>query len=194
MATSREIFQQIKQEIRFQRDENESNTEKESHYTEIGNTLLRISNHCTWLYVWDNFLECNPKKKGHPIVSIVFEDKGNTFSHDNLVLKRYRRRPIKVMEYVYPIHGQDRWIQKEDIDKIIKSIKQISGYEYKDTTGKCNEPELRVSENPPSRGDGPTDGTSTEESINDCLQRQYEMMCNLGCMSRELYERLIHES
>jgi len=35
---------------------------------------------------------------------------------------------------------------------------------------------------------------SGNQSVNDCLQRQYEMMNKLGCMSRELYERLIHES
>lgn len=53
MAYAREIFQKIKQKIRFQR----SDKELDSHYTILGNTLVRVSNHCTWMCVWDEYLE-----------------------------------------------------------------------------------------------------------------------------------------
>lgn len=57
MAFAREIFQQIKNYFRFQRAEKEM----DSHYTILGNTLVRVSNHCTYMYVWDNYFEKIPK-------------------------------------------------------------------------------------------------------------------------------------
>lgn len=51
--------------------------------------------------VWDNMLKGNPKWQGKPIISIVFEDNGNTFSEENLFSLGYRIRPIKIREYVY---------------------------------------------------------------------------------------------
>ena len=41
VAYSREIFQKIKEKIRFHQAEKEADT----HYTILGNTLVRISNH-----------------------------------------------------------------------------------------------------------------------------------------------------
>lgn len=101
MAFAREIILQILQNIRFRVP---NIGEKQSYYTTIGDTLVRVSDHCTWMYVWDNFLENNPKLKGKPIVSIVFEDTGDTFTEDCLLIKRFRRNPIKVNEFVYPLH------------------------------------------------------------------------------------------
>lgn len=151
MAFAREIIKKILENVRFR----VSNTEeKESYYTQIGNTLLRISNHCTRLYVWDDILEKNPKWKGLPIVSIVFEDKDDTFNEiDCLTLKRYRRRPIKVNEYVYRLQGNGQWITKQDEQLIIRSIKGICNGQYVDITNKCDEPQLRVSINPPDKDD-----------------------------------------
>lgn len=57
MAFAREIFQQIKNYFRFQRAEKEI----DSHYTILGNTLVQVSNHCTYMYVWDNYFEKKPK-------------------------------------------------------------------------------------------------------------------------------------
>ena len=68
MAFAREIFQQIKNHIRFQQ------AEKDSHYTILGSTIVRISNHCTHMKVWENYFEKHPKYEGMKIVSIVFED------------------------------------------------------------------------------------------------------------------------
>ena len=53
MAYAREIFIAIKQKIRFQ----QADKEADSHYTVLGNTLVRISNHCTWMKIWDNYLQ-----------------------------------------------------------------------------------------------------------------------------------------
>ena len=136
MAFSREIIK-----IRVPKNE------RDSYYTTINNTLVRVSNHCTRLYVWDNFLEENPKCKGMSIVSIVFEDEEDTFIEEEcLVLKRNRKKPVKVKEYVYRLQGNPHFIEKNDEKLIIQSIKNISG-QYIDKTGK-SESFLRVSRNP----------------------------------------------
>lgn len=93
MAHSREIIKKVLQYVRFRVPQTE---EKNSYYTEINGTLVRISNHCTRLRVWDEILEKNLKWKGKPIISIVFEDSENTFDEiDCLVLKRFRMKPNK---------------------------------------------------------------------------------------------------
>ena len=143
MAFSREIIKKILQNVRFRVPKNE----RDSYYTTINNTLVHVSNHCTRLYVWDNFLEENPKCKGMPIVSIVFEDEEDTFIEEEcLVLKRNRKKPVKVKEYVYRLQGNPHFIEKNDEKLIIQSIKNISG-QYIDKTGK-SESFLRVSRNP----------------------------------------------
>ena len=67
MAFAREIFIQIKNVIRFQQSEKES----DSHYTVLGNTLVRVSNHCTYMYVWENFFKIHPKQRGMKILSLT---------------------------------------------------------------------------------------------------------------------------
>ena len=130
MAYAREIFQKIKEKIHFQKAKKEA----DSYYTILGNTLVRISNHCTWMKVWDDMLNKNPKWKGKPIVSIVFEDNGNTFCEDCLFSLGYRKRPIKVQEYVY----ESAHLEKLDISLIIQSIIAISkSNNYIDQTKKC---------------------------------------------------------
>lgn len=120
MPFAREIIKQILSKVPFQAD----NKEKDSYYTMIGGTLVRVSNHCTRLYVWDNFLEKNQKCKGMPIISIVFEDNEDTFiEEDCLVLKRYRKKPIKVKEYVYRLQGNPQFIDKND-EKLYNTINQ----------------------------------------------------------------------
>lgn len=148
MAYSREIIKKVLQYVRFRVPQTE---EKNSYYTEIGNTLVRISNHCTRLRVWDEILEKNPKWKGKPIISIVFEDDEDTFDEvDCLVLKRFRMKPIKVTEYVYRLQGAPQFITPQDERLIISGIKQVQGGKYTDLTNKCSEPILKVSQNPPS--------------------------------------------
>ena len=147
MAYSREIIKKILQNVRFRVPTIE---EKDSYYSEIGNTLIRVSNHCTRLRVWDYMLEKNPKWKGKPIISIVFEDGENTFDeNDCLVLSRYRMKPIKVKEYVYNLQNNPQFITNADEKLIIKAIKGISNGQYTDLTNKCAEPVLRISQNPP---------------------------------------------
>lgn len=146
MAYSREIIKKVLQYVKFRVPQTE---EKNSYYTETGNTLVRISNHCTRLRVWDEILEKNPKWKGKPIISIVFEDDEDTFDEvDCLVLKRFRMKPIKVTEYVYRLQGDPQFITPQDESLIISGIKQVQGGKYTDLTNKCSEPILRVSQNP----------------------------------------------
>lgn len=148
MAFAREIIQRILQIVRFR----VPNTgEKDSYYTTIGNSLVRISNHCTYMYVWDNYLEKNPKCNSMNIVSIVFEDNDDTFHPNCLVLKRDRKKPIVVEEIVYPLHGNANYLTKDEEKAIIKSLKAIgTTNKYKEVTGKgiANK---RISINPTSQ-------------------------------------------
>ena len=57
MAYSREIIKKVLEYVRFRVPQTE---EKNTYYTEIGSTLVRISNHCTRLRVRDEILEKNP--------------------------------------------------------------------------------------------------------------------------------------
>lgn len=108
MAFSREIIKKVLQYVQFRVPATE---EKDSYYTQIGDTLVRLSNHCTRLYVWDDILEKNPKWKRLPIVSIVFEDTEVTFNEvECLTLKRFRKKPIKVNEYVYNLQGNPQFL------------------------------------------------------------------------------------
>lgn len=144
MAFSREIITGILQNVRFRTPKQE----KGSYYTTIGNTLVRISNHCTWMYVWDNYIEQNPKCKGMNIVSLVFEDNGNTFSNDCLVLKRVRNHPINVDEYVFPLNGNGQLILRININTIINDLRRLrQNKDYTDSTGKSNYC-MRISVNP----------------------------------------------
>ncbi len=146
MAFSREIIKKILQSVQFRVPTTE---EKSSYYTQIGETLVRISNHCTRLYVWDDILEKNPNWKGLPIVSIVFEDTEDTFNETEcLVLKRFRMKPIKVKEYVYCLQGNPHFLTTQDERLIIQSIKEISGRQYSDATNKCRPQQIRTSINP----------------------------------------------
>lgn len=165
MVFSREVIKKVLQYVRFRVPKTE---EKNSYYTEIGNTLVRVSNHCTWLYRWDEILEKNPKWKGKPIVSIVFEDSGNTFSDKCLVLRRFRMKPIKVMEYVYQLQGNPQFITPQDERLIINGIKQIQGGKYTDLTNKCSEPILRISQTPPD--------VPPTKTINNNENKQYNIM------------------
>lgn len=117
MAFAREIFQLIKNYIRFQQAEKE----KDSHYTILGSTLVRISNHCTHMKVWENYFEKNPKHKNMKIVSIVFEDDGPTFTNECLQLVNRRDKPIVVGEYVY--HSSS--LSKFEIKSIIKNLQEM---------------------------------------------------------------------
>ena len=142
MAYSREIIKKVLQYVRFRVPQTE---EKNTYYTEIGNTIVRISNHCARLRVLDEILEKNPKWKGKPIISIVFEDDKATFDEvDCLVLKRINMKPIKVTEYVYHLQGGPQFITPQDERLIISGIKQIQGGKYTDLTNKSSEPILMV--------------------------------------------------
>ena len=146
MAFSREIIKKVLQYVQFRVPVTE---EKDSYYTQIGDTLVRLSNHCTRLYIWDDILEKNPKWKGLPIVSIVFEDTEVTFNEvECLTLKRVRKKPIKVNEYVYNLQGNPQFLTPQYEKLIIQSIKNINEGQYKDTTNKCSPPQVRISRNP----------------------------------------------
>lgn len=126
MAYAREIFIAIKQKIRFQ----QADKEADSHYTVLGNTLVRISNHCTWMKIWDNYLQKNPQDAKRNILSLVFEDGEDTYTEECLFTVTERKKPIRVTEYVF----KSASLSKQDVKMIIGSLQQMM------TTNKFNEP------------------------------------------------------
>ena len=126
MAYAREIFIAIKQKIRFQ----QADKEADSHYTVLGNTLVRISNHCTWMKIWDNYLQKNPQDAKRNILSLVFEDGEDTYTEECLFTVTERKKPIRVTEYVL----KSASLSKQDVKMIIGSLQQMM------TTNKFNEP------------------------------------------------------
>lgn len=126
MAYAREIFIAIKQKIRFQ----QADKEADSHYTVLGNTLVRISNHCTWMKIWDNYLQKNPQDAKRNILSLVFEDGEDTYTEECLFTVTERKKPIRVTEYVF----NSASLSKQDIKMIIGSLQQMM------MTNKFNEP------------------------------------------------------
>lgn len=126
MAYAREIFIAIKQKIRFQ----QADKEADSHYTVLGNTLVRISNHCTWMKIWDNYLQKNPQDAKRNILSLVFEDGEDTYTEECLFTYTERKKPIRVTEYVF----KSASLSKQDVKMIIGSLQQMM------TTNKFNEP------------------------------------------------------
>ena len=190
MAYSREIIKKILQNVRFRIPTTE---EKDSYYSEIGNTLIRVSNHCTRLRVWDYMLEKNPKWKGKPIISIVFEDGENTFDeNDCLVLSRYRMKPIKVKEYVYNLQNNPQFITNADEKLIIKAIKGISNGQYTDLTNKCGKPVLRISQNPPDEPPNNPKKLNCNRNMNKKLIRLTES--DLHRIVRESVNKVLMES
>ena len=126
MAYAREIFIAIKQKIRFQ----QADKEADSHYTVLGNTLVHISNHCTWMKIWDNYLQKNPQDAKRNILSLVFEDGEDTYTEECLFTVTERKKPIRVTEYVF----KSASLSKQDVKMIIGSLQQMM------TTNKFNEP------------------------------------------------------
>ena len=126
MAYAREIFIAIKQKIRFQ----QADKEADSHYTVLGNTLVHISNHCTWMKIWDNYLQKNPQDAIRNILSLVFEDGEDTYTEECLFTVTERKKPIRVTEYVF----KSASLSKQDVKMIIGSLQQMM------TTNKFNEP------------------------------------------------------
>jgi hypothetical protein len=145
MALPSDITLRIRQNLIVETDPYDG---KDSFYINFDNTIVRVSNHCTYLWTWDARYR-NHNNKNY--VSIVFEDT-NTFSGDNLLLKRRRKNPLIVDEYVYKITDANSF-NSMDVKKVIRSIKNMDkGYntQYIDETGKLTGHYIRKSINPMS--------------------------------------------
>ena len=145
MAFSREIFNLIFRRIQFRQMNKEG---KDSYYTVIGRTMVRISNHCTHMDTWEQYLKEYPCYETYKIISLVFEDYDNTFSEECLYLKHHRKKMIEVDEYVYKLRGNGRFFVKSDVDSIITSFENMeTTNRFVEKTGKCKQFH-RVSRNP----------------------------------------------
>lgn len=122
---------------------------KDSSYasTPNGKIEIRFSNHCTHLWTW------HERKYGNyddiTRISIVFEE-NDTYSDENLVLKRPRKTKLKVMEYVYRIANPQEFT-KDDVKLVINSINMaLRNGRDEDYTGKLTYKKERISKNPSS--------------------------------------------
>jgi hypothetical protein len=145
MAFSREIFKLIFRRIPFRQMAKEG---KDSYYTVIGRTMVRISNHCTHMDTWEQYLKEYPHYETYKIISLVFEDYDSTFSEECLYLKQHRKKMIEIDEYVYKLHGNGQLFVKSDVDSIIKSLEDMQATNrFVEKTEKC-EQFHRISRNP----------------------------------------------
>lgn len=82
----------------------------------------------------------------------MIAEESHDFSRGSMSIKRFRRNPIKVQEFVFPIHGNGQYISSEDIKYIIERLFVVQqGGIYKDRTGKC-EFFQRISKSPEDSG------------------------------------------
>lgn len=193
MAYAREIFIAIKQKIRFQ----QADKEADSHYTVLGNTLVRISNHCTWMKIWDNYLQKNPQDAKRNILSLVFEDGEDTYTEECLFTVTERKKPIRVTEYVF----KSASLSKQDVKMIIGSLQQMM------TTNKFNEPTGkgerfdRISVNPDymniettaDRRDIPAGGHGMDYSIEESKTNK-NMKKNIVKINENTLRKMVAES
>lgn len=140
-----DITKRIRQHFASSDDINDG---KDSFYIQIGGKKveIRVSNHCTHLWTWHE--RKNGKFDNITRISIVFEDK-DTYEDTNLLLRKPRNTPIRVMEFVYRITEPNEFTP-EDVKLVIQAIKQTikRSQMYKDPTGKMLYCEERISINP----------------------------------------------
>lgn len=140
-----DITRRIRQNVVSQDDANDT---KDSFYVIQGNRKIeiRVSNHCTHLWTWHEHK--NGKFDDVTRISIVFEDK-DTYNDINLVLKKYRDTPLKVMEFVYRIENPQTFTS-QDVKLVINQIKKCikNGEMFADPTGKLTYFKERISINP----------------------------------------------
>lgn len=144
MTPSRKIIQKIKNHIKFQQANNEIN----SHYSMLGNTLVRISSHCCDMRIFDEHLKNIQKHEGLKIISLVFEDDAKTYIHNIDVIDNSRKTPIVAEEYVYSLNGNHDYLSDFDVESIIESLQHLmSSDKFIEPTMKAIHGE-RISENP----------------------------------------------
>lgn len=145
MALPYDITKRIRQNFASSDDANDG---KDSFYIQIGGKKceIRISNHCTHLWTWHE--RHNGKFDDITRLSIVFEDK-DTYTANNLLLKKPRKTPLRVYEFVYRINDPNEFTA-EDVKLVIQAIKSTikKGVMYCDTTNKMLYYKERISKNP----------------------------------------------
>lgn len=155
MGSSREIFQQIKHEIEF----TTSSKEKDSHYGLVGGTLVRISDHCAGMKLWEDYLIRHPEDRQKPILSIVFEDGDSTYSTECLYTAHKETPPIRIREFIYKTP-----LDKPQVNAIISSLDAVRyGYRFNDPLNLA-EKHIRVSVFPDS-GNNNTESQGEDDSI-----------------------------
>ena len=124
------VIDRIRRQMIVATDPNDNNN---TFYIIHDDLTVRVSDHCSNLWMWDSRYKDREERK---YVSIVFEE-SDTYSDDNLVLYRGRNEPLVVEEYVYRISEGEQF-SDEDIQKIVQAIKDMNygDGEYVDSTGK----------------------------------------------------------
>lgn len=165
----------------------DSNDGKDSTYLySKGNKCeIRISNHCTHLWTW------HERKFGNnddiTRISIVFEQ-SDTFENKNLILRRHRKTPLRVMEFVYRISDPQSFTSK-DVKIVIDTIKHCLKNQtiFKDVTGKLTYVKERVSINPVN------ENTTYKKSYN-IKQRTPIFEHRIRCIIADTVRQVLSES
>lgn len=116
---------------------------KSLYYTSDMGVVTRVPNHRAY---HSTFQDRETKFGLSPrINSIVFEDEPTV---GNSVLKRPRKKPFTIHEYVFPLWKEGHQLEKWEVDRIIKAIIASGNGVFTDPTGK-SEYLPRQSQNPP---------------------------------------------
>lgn len=114
------------------------------YYTSDMGVITRVPNHRAHHRTFQE----RANRFGLPsrINSVVFEDEPTV---GNSVLKRPRKKPFTIHEYVYPLWKGGYQLEKWEVDKIIKALIATGIRTFVDPTGK-SEYLPRESQNPPT--------------------------------------------
>lgn len=125
-------------------DDKEIPNGKSLYYTSDMGVVTRVPNHRAHHRTFQE----RANRFGLPsrINSVVFEDKPTV---GNSVLKRPRKKPFTIHEYVYPLWKEGYQLEKWEVDKIIKALIASGNGTFVDPTGK-SEYLPRESQNPPT--------------------------------------------
>lgn len=125
-------------------EDKETPNGKSLYYTSDMGVVTRVPNHRAYHRTFQE----RANRFGLPsrINSVVFEDEPTV---GNSVLKRPRKKPFTIHEYVYPLWKEGCQLEKWEVDKIIKAIIASGNGTFVDPTGK-SEYLPRESQNPPT--------------------------------------------
>ena len=189
-----EIIQYIASKIAPDSIENDKEVVdgKSLYYTSDMGVVIRVPNH----RAYHSTFQDRATKFGLPsrILSIVFED---TPTIGNSVLKRPRKKPFTIHEYVYPLWKEGHSLEKWEVDKIVRAIIASGNGLFNDPTDKA-EYLPRVSQNPPTQQSSQSNNTNvpkhSKRKSTKRIKESNNMETNVIKLNEQQLKKMIAES